>query len=290
MSENVLFETMGIQAIPVNDRFAAIFSENTRNIFDYEDVTPTAVKKSYRGMVPWGDNNELPYEMISKIGNDEVMSSNMWFNIRTAYGRGFRVTKNGGPVDSDDVKRFFRRNNMIKYWAEQFTDMQYFFFSVLVIILDKEGEAVVKIKGNILSLEKTTIAEYISQEFLQELLGQTKNNSFSEENRLIINNLRDAVCKLSIAQGVDNMSVIISTSGIVQARVASQFNYAREERLRGIKDGFEKLGYKLLNRVVDFMADNIEMFPTYAASKEYAARIAPGYENSEDSPIFSSLF
>ena len=146
MSENVLFETMGIQAIPVNDRFAAIFSEDTRNIFDYEDVTPTAVKKSYRGMVPWGDNNELPYEMISKIGNDEVMSSNMWFNIRTAYGRGFRVTKNGGPVDSDDVKRFFRRNNMIKYWAEQFTDMQYFFFSVLVIILDKEGEAVVKIK------------------------------------------------------------------------------------------------------------------------------------------------
>ena len=35
---------------------------------------------------------------------------------------------------------------MIKFWAEQFTDVKHFFFSVLVIILDKEGKMIVQIR------------------------------------------------------------------------------------------------------------------------------------------------
>ncbi len=130
----------------VNDKFAAVITEDTRRIFDYEDVKPKDVKKGYRGAVPWGEDNEQPYKILEKIRDDEVMSSNMWFNVNTAYGRGFQVTDNGSPVTDKDIKKFFRRNNMIKYWAEQFTDIKHFFFSVLVVILDKEGKFIVQIR------------------------------------------------------------------------------------------------------------------------------------------------
>ncbi len=130
----------------VNDKFAAIITKDTRKIFDYEDVKPVVKKQGYRGYVPWGENNELPYELLKKIRDDEVMSSNMWFNVCTAYGRGFKVTEKGQPVTNKEAVQFFKRNNMVKYWLEQFTDVKHFFFSVLVIILDKEGKKVVQIR------------------------------------------------------------------------------------------------------------------------------------------------
>ena len=130
----------------VNDKFAAVITEDTRRIFDYEDVNPKDAKKGYRGYVPWGEDNEQPYQVLDKIRDDEVMSSNMWFNVNTAYGRGLQVTENGEKPTNKDIKKFFRRNNMVKYWAEQFTDIKHFFFSVLVIILDGEGKMIVQIR------------------------------------------------------------------------------------------------------------------------------------------------
>lgn len=130
----------------VNDQFAAIITENTRRIFDYEDVKPIEVKKNFRGYVPWGDTNEQPYQILEKIRDDEVMSSNMLFNIQTAYGRGFQVTEKDTKISTPDIKKFFRRNNMIKFWLEQFTDIKHFFFSIFVIILDKKGEKIVQIR------------------------------------------------------------------------------------------------------------------------------------------------
>jgi hypothetical protein len=147
MSNTEDFASYGIHTIEsVNDKYAAIFAEDTRKIFDYEDVKPADVKKSYRGMVPWGEDNDQPYQMLEKIRADEVMSSNMWFNVCTAYGKGFVVTENGEKITDKDKKKFFRRNNMVKYWAEQFTDVKHFFFTVLVLILDGEGNKIVQIR------------------------------------------------------------------------------------------------------------------------------------------------
>ncbi len=148
-SENTddFMSPLGIHVISgINDKFATIITEDIRRIFDYENVKPIIKKKGYRGIVPWGENNDQPKLILKKIRDDEVMSSNMWFNVCTAYGRGFRVTDNGKPVTDPEIKKFFRRNNMVKFWAEQFTDVKHFFFSVLIIILDKEGKQIVQIR------------------------------------------------------------------------------------------------------------------------------------------------
>ena len=147
MNTDTEFTSYGIHTIEsVNEKFAAVITEDTRRIFDYEEVKPADVKDGFRGMVPWGEENEQPYQMLEKIRDDEVMSSNMWFNITTAYGRGFEVTENGQPLSDKEKKKFFLRNNMVKYWAEQFSDIKHFFFSVLVLILDREGKQIVQIR------------------------------------------------------------------------------------------------------------------------------------------------
>ena len=142
------FVSYGVHVIHGNNEaFAALITQDSKRIFDYEEVKPVEAKKGYRGYVPWGDSNDQPLLMLEKIREDEVMSSNMWFNITTAYGRGFRATMaDGSPVTDLEIKKFFRRNNLVKFWAEQFTDIKHFLFSVLVIILDAEGKMIVQIR------------------------------------------------------------------------------------------------------------------------------------------------
>lgn len=142
------FVSYGVHVIHGNNEaFAALITQESKRIFDYEEIKPRDVKKGYRGYVPWGENNDQPLLVLEKIRDDEVMSSNMWFNITTAYGRGFRATMaDGSPVTDPEIKKFFRRNNLVKFWAEQFTDIKHFMFSVLVIIVDTEGNTIVQIR------------------------------------------------------------------------------------------------------------------------------------------------
>lgn len=128
-------------------RLAALFTDSSKRLFDSEEVKPREIKKGFQGYVPWGEGNDQPTTVLDKIRDDEVMSSNMWFNICTAYGRGFYYTKSDGtPADDPAVKQFFKRNNMIRYWLEQLTDVKHFFFSAMLLILDREGKKIVKFK------------------------------------------------------------------------------------------------------------------------------------------------
>ncbi len=142
------FVSYGMHSITIdNQEFAALFVEDSKRVFDYEEANPIKAKEGFLGYVPWGSDNELPYTILEKVRNDESMSSNMWFNINTAYGRGFTATnEDGSKIVAPDIKKFFRRNNMVKFWSEQFTDIKHFFFSVFVIILDNEGNRIVQIR------------------------------------------------------------------------------------------------------------------------------------------------
>jgi hypothetical protein len=140
--------SFGVHIIPgENGVFAALLTQDTKRIFDYEDVKPQKCKDGFRGFVPYGSNNEQPYEILEKIRDDEVMSSNMLFNVNTAYGRGLTYkNSDGSKVTDNNIKKFFRRNNLAKFWLEQFTDLKHFYFSVYVIIMDREGSKILKIR------------------------------------------------------------------------------------------------------------------------------------------------
>ena len=103
-------------------------------------------------VVAWGADNQLPYELKDKVEKNSVMSQDKFFNVLTCYGRGLeyidqatRSEKNPLPTNDKEVKRFFVRNNMKRFFAEQVTDLKYYFFCVCVVILNRERTKIVRL-------------------------------------------------------------------------------------------------------------------------------------------------
>ena len=93
---------------------------------------------------PFGMDNKLPYKIRELIGSDEVTAQNKLFNVLTCYGAGLMLqdaaTKQ--PTNNADALRFARRNSLSTFFLEQITDMKYYFFSVCIVILSKDGSRI----------------------------------------------------------------------------------------------------------------------------------------------------
>lgn len=98
--------------------------------------------------IPYGPDDRLPYHLMRTIGSDLVLSQNLQFNILTLYGSGLRYVdrSTGLPTDDPEISRFALRNSLTKFFLEQSTDIKHFFFSVAVLILNREGTRIVKVR------------------------------------------------------------------------------------------------------------------------------------------------
>ena len=103
-------------------------------------------------VVAWGADNQLPYELKDRVEKNSVMSQDKFFNVLTCYGRGLeymdtatRGEKTPLPTGEAEVRRFFVRNNMKRFFAEQVTDLKYYFFCVSVVILNRERTKIVRL-------------------------------------------------------------------------------------------------------------------------------------------------
>ena len=132
---------------------AAVVITDSREMFSRPDPLPVPLvvgdeKIAYRGMVPWGISNNLPGEIIAKVGASVDMSTNMLFNISAGYGDGIlpvRITydqygkKTVIPVkDNPDINSFFENNDIGYYLQEQLTDMNYFYQLFPEILLNTD--------------------------------------------------------------------------------------------------------------------------------------------------------
>lgn len=134
--------------IPSHGISAAISTvEDTTTIFDSPGGTlharpvPGYPNDWY---VPFGADNQLPYDLIRLVGGDEVTSQNKLFNVLTCYGAGVQLNDvaTGKPTADRSVRIWARRQNLPAYMLEQITDMKYFFFSACVITLSRDGSTI----------------------------------------------------------------------------------------------------------------------------------------------------
>ena len=97
--------------------------------------------------IPWGEDNHLPYHVQRLIGDCEVTAQNIHFNVLTCYGAGldWHDRETGKPVRSEELTRFSERNFLPSFLLEQMTDLKYYFFSVCVIILSRDGSRINRI-------------------------------------------------------------------------------------------------------------------------------------------------
>ncbi len=136
--------------LPLNQAAEAV--TDSADIFEEDDcsaITPRPVP-GYPGLnyIPFGILDDLPYKMIRTIGSDEVLAQNLFFNILTAYGSGLSYIdrRTGKPSEDPEVERFMLSNSMPEFFLEQCTDMKYYFFAVAVVILNKAGTRIVKVR------------------------------------------------------------------------------------------------------------------------------------------------
>jgi len=131
---------------------AAVTVTPARDMFSEPESRPVPVSikdKNYRGAVPWGAYNDLPAQIIAKVGASPVLSSGMLFNIELAYGTGIvagrRTYENGKEVftpvtDNEEINTFFEENDIQMYLLEQLTDMNFFYNIFPEIILNRETQ------------------------------------------------------------------------------------------------------------------------------------------------------
>ena len=102
--------------------------------------------------IMWGNDNQLPYVVKDLIEKNSVMAQNKLFNTLTSYGRGLEYmdistlgAEKPQPTKDADVRRFLLHNSIKRFFAEQIVDLKYYFFTVAVIILNKERSKIVKV-------------------------------------------------------------------------------------------------------------------------------------------------
>lgn len=117
-----------------------------------DSVIPVYVGNNSYNVVAWGSDNQLPYKLSDMVERNSVLSQDKFFNVLTCYSRGIeymdlatRGSKHPLPTADKNVKRFLMRNNMKRFFAEQITDLKYYFFCVSVVILSRDRSKIVRI-------------------------------------------------------------------------------------------------------------------------------------------------
>ena len=117
---------------------AAVFREDT-------DTTPVTVGGGISYM-PWGSDDQMPYEIIDLIERDETLATCQIFNAELCYGSGLVYDCSAATRQtSSAVEEFCLDNDLASYFLGVSQDFKHFGFAVSVIILNAEATKVVRL-------------------------------------------------------------------------------------------------------------------------------------------------
>ena len=125
---------------------SAAFQVDSGKVFkDDVDICPVIIDKKL-SYVPWGGDNNLPYHILDLIESDETLSTCQQFNAEVCYGSGLNyVTEECNAAVKQQVDDFLLDNAMPSYFLGVCHDFKHFAFCVSVIILNAEGNKVVRL-------------------------------------------------------------------------------------------------------------------------------------------------
>lgn len=151
MSQFSFLNYNSVETIPGISARAA-FQVNSATVFKEEtDITPVPVSDTLSYM-PWGGDNEMPYNIIDLIESDETLATCQFFNAEVCYGSGltYRLPQTQTDNSTDTkigqaVDDFFMDNDIATYWLGVCQDFKHFGFAVSVIILNPDGTKIVRL-------------------------------------------------------------------------------------------------------------------------------------------------
>ena len=87
MSDFSFIPPISVVPIPGTNK-AAAFTTKTSEVFKEEhDIAPIFISDKMK-YIPWGGDNQMPYNIINLIESDETLSTCQMFNAEVCYGSG----------------------------------------------------------------------------------------------------------------------------------------------------------------------------------------------------------
>ena len=126
---------------------SAAFTSKTSEVFKEEhNIAPIIINDKMK-YIPWGGDNQMPYNIIDLIESDETLSTCQMFNAEVCYGSGlvYQTDEWCKQKVVNEVEEFFLDNDMASYFLGVCQDFKHFGFAVSVIILNEQGNKVVRV-------------------------------------------------------------------------------------------------------------------------------------------------
>ena len=134
-----------VETLPGYEARAA-FTVNSSSVFKEDvDIVPTIVDDSL-SYVPWGADNQMPYNVIDLIESDETLATCQLFNAEVCFGSGLSYDcTQAVPTTADSVEEWLLDNDLASYWLGVCQDFKHFGFAVSVVILNNEGTKILRL-------------------------------------------------------------------------------------------------------------------------------------------------
>lgn len=127
-------------------RARALFHSDSAVVFREDcDTTPVVVCKGLSYM-PWGADNQMPYDVLRLVEDDETLSTCQQFNAEVCYGSGLVYDTSEASVQtSAAVEEFCLDNDLPTYFLGTCQDFKHFGFAVSVILLNTDATRIVRV-------------------------------------------------------------------------------------------------------------------------------------------------
>ena len=141
--ENPIYNS--VEIIPELKASAAFTVKSSEVFREDEDIAPVIIDENTKYM-PWGMDNEMPFNVLEMIESDETLSTCQIFNAELCYGSGLVYnTDSASPKVKDEVDDFLLENNIPAYFLGVCQDFKHFAFAVSVIILTNDGTKIARL-------------------------------------------------------------------------------------------------------------------------------------------------
>lgn len=124
----------------------AVFQVNSASVFKEDiDILPVAISDILQYM-PWGGDNNMPYDILQLIEDDETLSTCQMFNAEVCYGSGLVYNcDDADNVTREQVQEFLMDNDLASYFLGACQDLKHFGFAVSVVILSNDATKIVRV-------------------------------------------------------------------------------------------------------------------------------------------------
>lgn len=134
-----------IEDIPGIEARAAFTSDSSAVFKETTDTSPIKLNDKMEYM-PWGGDNQMPYDILRYIEDDETLSTCQMFNAEIVYGDGLRYNTEAASKEvKEQVEEFLLSNDLSSYYLGVCQDLKHFAFCVSVIILNGDNTRIVRL-------------------------------------------------------------------------------------------------------------------------------------------------